>query len=110
MRVVEGAGQSPAKELIAEREASKLAFDRIVYFSDAVFAIAMTVLVLDLVREYEQRSAVGLADCGEYCHIREVGGLICGYSVTFGVLGMIWAAHHQIFRAVGRTQLQAYRL
>ena len=77
---------------------AKLAFDRIVFFSDAVFAIAMTVLVLDLVREYVPPTDT----CPIYCQLQAVSSLMVGYTITFGVLGMQWAAHHQIFRSICR--------
>ena len=61
-------------------------FERFVFFSDAVFAIAITLLVLDL-----HVPAGGPLD---------IGPLIprfIGFALSFFVIGRYWFAHHQLF-------------
>jgi TMEM175 potassium channel family protein len=70
--------------------------DRIVFFSDAVMAIAITLLVLDLkVPEAAGESALNLG--------RSVLGLwpkYLGYVVSFWVIALYWVAHHRCFRYI----------
>ena len=71
--------------------------DRIVFFSDAVFAIAITILVLDIrvpdippdlvSRELPSR-------------ILELGPKFLSYVISFLVLAIYWQAHHQVFRPI----------
>jgi uncharacterized membrane protein len=70
--------------------------DRIVNFSDGVFAIAITILILDInVPEglsSEEVSARVLALWPEYL----------GYVISFLVLAIYWQAHHRVFRSIRR--------
>jgi uncharacterized membrane protein len=70
--------------------------DRIVNFSDGVFAIAITILILDInVPEglsSEEVSARVLALWPEYL----------GYVISFLVLAVYWQAHHRVFRHIRR--------
>jgi uncharacterized membrane protein len=71
--------------------------DRIVFFSDAVMAIAITLLVLDLkVPDAAGRSA---SDLGRTIML----GLwpkYLGYMVSFWVIALYWVAHHRCFRYI----------
>jgi uncharacterized membrane protein len=80
--------------------------ERLVFFSDAVFAIAITLLVIDL----------RLPDIGEHASndelvdaIRAVGPRIAAYALSFAVIGLYWLAHwrryHYIVRADQRLAL-----
>jgi uncharacterized membrane protein len=75
---------------------SPFGLDRIVFFSDAVMAIAITLLVLDLkVPDVAGKSA---SDLG-----RAVLGLwpkYLGYMVSFWVIALYWVAHHRCFRYI----------
>jgi uncharacterized membrane protein len=68
--------------------------DRIVFFSDAVFAIAITLLVIDLkVPKIEgaisdHNFLVALAN-----EIPQLGGFI----LSFFIIGLYWSVHHSIF-------------
>jgi uncharacterized membrane protein len=71
--------------------------DRIVFFSDAVFAIAITLLVLEIQVPYipeeqvpEQLAASLLALWPKYL----------GYVISFLSISIFWSVHHRIFRAI----------
>jgi uncharacterized membrane protein len=75
------------------------ALERFVFFSDAVFAIAITLLVIEI-----KPPPVG-AEIGE----RAWEGMIVhlwpsffAFFLTFMVVGSVWAAHHAVFRLVSR--------
>ena len=74
-------------------DSRSLGLDRIVFFSDAVFAIVITLLVLPITVDVElPASAGGLA--------REVWSLwpkMLSFVVSFLVIGQFWIAHHRMF-------------
>jgi uncharacterized membrane protein len=70
--------------------------DRVVYFSDAVFAIAMTVLALTL------RLPSHTTDAGVAHAIRLALPSIYSYALSFAVIALYWLAHHRIFRFINR--------
>jgi len=74
------------------REGQGLEFDRVSFFTDAVFAIAMTLLVVEL-------HVPEGADSPETLHtaIRAEGWAIVGFFIGFWVLGRYWVAHHRFF-------------
>jgi uncharacterized membrane protein len=70
--------------------------DRIVFFSDAVIAIAITLLVLDL-RAPEVAGELTRAPG------RALGDLlpkVLGYVVSFWVIALYWVAHHRCYRYI----------
>jgi uncharacterized membrane protein len=70
--------------------------DRVVFFSDAVIAIAITILVLD-VRLPEGDGAQGL----DLAHrVLSLWPKCLGYAVSFWVIALYWAAHHRCFRYI----------
>jgi uncharacterized membrane protein len=79
------------------REEWGIEFSRIVAFSDSVFAIAITLLVLqiDLPRHVPPGST--LLD-----EILAQDGDFIAYAISFAVLGKLWLAHHRFFSAVER--------
>jgi uncharacterized membrane protein len=70
-------------------EGRKLGFERFIFFSDAVFAIAITLLVLDL----------RVPDADAFA-IWPLMPKLLGYGVSFYVIGRYWLAHHKLFEAV----------
>jgi len=68
-----------------------LGFERFVFFSDAVFAIAITLLVLDLKPARGPDGAFLLAPA--------IPSAI-GFAISFYVVGRYWIAHHQLFETV----------
>jgi uncharacterized membrane protein len=77
---------------------------RLEAFSDGVFAIAITLLVLDL------RVPQGLAEGGLWAALRAAWPSYCAYLTSFLVIGIMWVNHHGVFeraRAVDRPVLFA---
>lgn len=76
--------------------------ERIVLFSDAVFAIAITLLVLEIkVPELSQKLAAT-----ELPHrVLEEWPKIRSYITSFLLLGFHWVAHHRKFRQIGRAHV-----
>lgn len=72
-------------------------FDRLVNFSDAVVAIAITLLVLPLV---EIAGQLALHETPGAL-LAEYGGTIWGFVISFVVLADYWLIHHRIFEWIG---------
>ena len=68
-----------------------LGFERMLFFSDAVFAIAITLLVLNL-RLPAIHSGVLTFD--------EIVPKLVGFVVSFFVIAQYWLAHHRLFESV----------
>jgi uncharacterized membrane protein len=66
--------------------------DRLVFFSDAVFAIAMTLLVLPLI------GRGGSANIWERLHAQS--GQLYAFAVSFWVIGLYWLGHHRLYRRI----------
>jgi hypothetical protein len=69
----------------------RLGFERFIFFSDAVFAIAITLLVLDLKPPHGR--------AGEFDLTTQIPNLI-GFGLSFYVVGRYWLAHHALFETV----------
>ena len=75
-----------------ETESAPFGLDRIVFFSDAVMAIAITLLVIDI------KAPEGMADVGP--KVVELWPKYLGYFVSFWVIALYWVAHHRCFRYI----------
>ncbi|HTK07750.1 MAG TPA: TMEM175 family protein [Ktedonobacteraceae bacterium] len=76
---------------------------RTVALSDGIFAVAITLLVLDIsVPEIEGLSGNAL-NGPLLTHLHDsIRGIIC-YVISFLVIGAYWRAHHQIFQYIRRN-------
>jgi uncharacterized membrane protein len=81
------------QRVVLHRDQAGVEFSRIVAFSDGVFAIAITLLVLALEIPPD-------ADVGEA--LRERGAEFFAYFLSFAVVGRFWMAHHRIFGSIAR--------
>lgn len=77
-------------------EPNALSLERIVFFSDAVFAIAITLLVLEIkVPHLEEFSEKALNESLIHMIPKFVGFL-----ASFFIIGLMWFEHHRIFRYI----------
>jgi TMEM175 potassium channel family protein len=75
---------------------SGLSFERVVFFSDAVFAIVITLLVLEL-------KVPHLTEHSEPALRGALFGLlprVAGFVISFLIIGLMWIEHHRIFRYI----------
>jgi uncharacterized membrane protein len=72
--------------------AGNLEYDRVLFFSDAVFAIAITLLVVDI------RVPDVVTDTGH--ELYESRGKILSFAISFLVIGLFWMGHHRLFRYI----------
>ena len=78
---------------------SGLGLERIVFFSDAVFAIAITLLVLEI------RLPPLPLDASDRDLLLALVGLIprlAGFLVSFFLIGQTWVEHHKLWGCIGR--------
>ncbi|MGE5123653.1 MAG: TMEM175 family protein [Acidobacteriaceae bacterium] len=75
-------------------EQNRIGLERLMFFSDAVFAIAITVLILD----------IHLPEGGEAANDGELLSILVGlwhqylaYVISFWVIGIYWINHHRKF-------------
>jgi TMEM175 potassium channel family protein len=73
-----------------------LSFERVVFFSDAVFAIVITLLVLELkVPHLTEHTESGLRHA-----LIELLPRVAGFVTSFLIIGLMWVEHHRIFRYI----------
>jgi uncharacterized membrane protein len=75
-----------------------LGFERLVFFSDAVFAIVITLLVLPLTAEIDLPEGEGVHAAG----VLALWPTALSFAVSFLVVGQFWIAHHRTFGLLGR--------
>ncbi|GAA1985784.1 TMEM175 family protein [Catenulispora subtropica] len=71
--------------------------DRLVALSDGIFAIAMTILVLNI----SVPSGLGRADFRHALH--DTWSQLGAYALSFAVIGGRWRDHRRVFQLIGRT-------
>ena len=73
------------------RRSEELEFERVAFFSDAVFAIAMTLLVVGIGIPHVRDSSAIAGKLGDK------GNEIFSFFLSFLVIGLYWLAHHRFF-------------
>jgi uncharacterized membrane protein len=76
------------------RQEREVEFSRIVAFSDGVFAIAITLLVLNL------RIPANIPGDQVFDALRDQDGNLLAYGLSFAVIGRLWMVHHRFFGEV----------
>ena len=74
--------------------------ERLVFFSDAVIAITITLLVLEI------RLPEGFGEIGDgelWAELVALGPRFLGYLISFAVIGVFWINHHAKFRQIKQS-------
>jgi uncharacterized membrane protein len=80
-----------------EDTSGDLSLDRLVFFSDAVFAIAITLLVLDIrVPNFPRK--ISLSDAWQAFF--DLTPSFFAFALSFLVIGRFWMGHHERFRSL----------
>ena len=82
---------SPERSLLTD----KTGLDRLLFFSDAVMAIAITLMVLDLRVPEAAGAKLGSA-------LLALWPNYLGYLLSFLIIGNYWLSHHRLFRPIRR--------
>lgn len=84
---------------VEKEESNALGFERLVFFSDAVMAIAITLMALEIrIPDLEpEASATQLSMA-----LRSLVPHIAVYLLSFVVIGTYWLLHHRLFRLIRR--------
>ena len=77
-------------------ESTRRALDRVIFFSDAVFAIAITLLVLPL-------TDVHLTDRNLARQLLALWPQVFSFALSFIVIGLFWLSHHRVFQVIVRV-------
>lgn len=79
-------------------ENASLSFERVLFFSDAVFAIVITLLVLEI----KVPHLTGHSDGELRTAVAHLLPKILGFICSFFVVGLLWFEHHRIFRHINQ--------
>src|SRR4051794_37614985 len=85
------------------RRSEELEFDRVAFFSDAVFAIAMTLLVVGIGIPHVRDSKIGE-------ELSEKGTEIFSFFLSFLVIGLYWLAHHRFLSKLAAVDVRFMKL
>jgi uncharacterized membrane protein len=72
--------------------------ERLIFFSDGVIAIAVTLLVLDI--RLPVADVAGLSDADLWSALMATLPRIYAYMLSFVVVGLFWTSHHQKFTLI----------
>jgi uncharacterized membrane protein len=92
-------GDAGGQELSQSEELPPSALERVVFFSDAVFAIVITLLVLPLTAEIDLPAAGG--DTAR--QVWDMWPRVVSFVTSFLVIGQFWIAHHRMFAQLRRV-------
>src|SRR6478736_963193 len=84
----------------AETEVRALPAERLKAFSDAVVAIAMTLLILPLMESIGDAAA---HDLSTWEWLNENAGQLLSFALSFVLIANFWLTHHRLFAGVHRV-------
>ncbi len=85
---------------LVERIDMNKSTERLEFFSDAVFAIVMTLLVLDIKVPHLEEAA---GQTTLFSALLNQWHSYLSYAISFIFIGLFWAAHHNMFRYIKRS-------
>jgi uncharacterized membrane protein len=93
-------GRRPSSGLYVLASSGELEFERVAFFSDAVFAIAVTLLIINLHVPASVGAGPALARFAR--GLGQETGRIVSWALSFYVVGRYWVGHHTLFRYLRR--------
>jgi uncharacterized membrane protein len=85
-------------------------YDRILFFTDAVFAIAITLLIVDLPVQIEHMASGHTHEIKAVKELHQDASGIAGFALSFAVIALFWMAHHATFRYITTIDRTLMRL
>ncbi len=92
--------KKPHPLLALEKDSRGL--ERLIFFSDAVFAIAITLLALNIQLPANTPLGGDVPDSILQAALSVTGKKILSYVISFLIIGIYWISHHRLFRHVER--------
>jgi uncharacterized membrane protein len=92
--------QRDDQERVDSKTPLDLGLDRIVFLSDGLFAIALTILVIDL-RLPDLPAAAGSAEISNA--ISDLAPRVFAYGLSFTIISLYWVAHLRRFKLIERA-------
>ena len=74
--------------------------ERFTYFTDAVFAISITILIIEIKVPNPEKN---LTDNQLWHSLSAMGLMFLGFVISFGIIGHYWSVHHRIFGYVKKN-------
>ena len=90
--------QSGGDMTTSNREKPDHPLERLIFFSDAVFAIAITLLIIEV---HAPHVTPGSPDKAYVAALINLFPNLLGFFISFFVIGAFWAAHHRAFALAG---------
>ncbi len=87
-----------AEEELENFHDDRLQLERLILFSDAIFAIAITILIIEI--KIPDIHSETITDNQLWQGLVSVIPKFIGFLVSFFVIGLYWLAHHRMFRYV----------
>lgn len=94
-------------EILKSKLNFKLGFDRTIFFSDSVFAIAITLMAMDLKINGANR---GLSNEELLQSLSNISNNIFSFLLSFLVIGYYWYIHHKMFRFINQIDVKVILL
>jgi uncharacterized membrane protein len=86
------------KKHIKTPNSEEFQLERVVFFNDAVFAIAITLLIIDI--KVPELHSTSISDNELMFKLSALIPKFIGFVISFFVIGLYWLAHHRMFKFV----------